>query len=204
MAVAAASPDANVTAEPAFERSERRLERAPCRVPVPAVLEARVVAYVELRTSGGFIGAPGDALRPAGLHRDRVGDHSGSDRQRRRVERLGHGHVLISASGAPEDRLAAEGTDRSERMKILDKPPTTKAGTDRFIGDAWFDLIVRGDPPSRVRASIVRFAPGARNHWHRHAVGQTFHVTDGVGRTQARGGDAARDPGRRHGPHAAR
>ena len=35
----------------------------------------------------------------------------------------------------------------------------------------------------------MRFAPGARNHWHRHAVGQTFHVTDGVGRTQARGGD---------------
>ena len=65
-------------------------------------------------------------------------------------------------------------------MEILDKPPTTKAGTDRFIGDAWFDLIVRGQPPSRVRASIVRFAPGARNHWHRHAVGQTFHVTDGV------------------------
>ena len=74
-------------------------------------------------------------------------------------------------------------------MEILDKPPTTKAGTDRFIGDAWFDLIVRGQPPSRVRASIVRFAPGARNHWHRHAVGQTFHVTDGVGRTQARGGE---------------
>ena len=74
-------------------------------------------------------------------------------------------------------------------MEILDKPPTTKAGSDRFIGDAWMDLIVRGDPPSRIRASIVRFAPGARNHWHRHAVGQTFHVTDGVGRTQARGGD---------------
>src|SRR3954463_6742005 len=74
-------------------------------------------------------------------------------------------------------------------MKILDKVPTTKAGPDRFIGDAWFDLIVRGQPPSRVRASIVRFAPGARNHWHRHAVGQTFHVTDGVGRPQARGGD---------------
>jgi quercetin dioxygenase-like cupin family protein len=74
-------------------------------------------------------------------------------------------------------------------MKILDNPATTKAGTDRFIGDAWFDLIIRGDPPSRVRASVVRFAPGARNHWHRHAVGQVFHVTDGIGRTQARGGD---------------
>ena len=74
-------------------------------------------------------------------------------------------------------------------MEILPKPPTTKAPSERFIGDAWFDQIVRGDPPSRVRASIVRFAPGARNAWHAHAVGQTLHVLDGVGRTQARGGE---------------
>jgi quercetin dioxygenase-like cupin family protein len=73
-------------------------------------------------------------------------------------------------------------------MDILPKRATTKAPSDRFIGDAWFDLIVRGDPPSRVRASIVRFAPGARNAWHVHAVGQTLHVLDGVGRAQARGG----------------
>jgi quercetin dioxygenase-like cupin family protein len=74
-------------------------------------------------------------------------------------------------------------------MRILPAVPTTKPGTDRFTGDAWIDLIVSGEPPSRVRASVVRFAPGTRNHWHRHAVGQTFHVVDGVGRTQARGGD---------------
>jgi len=73
-------------------------------------------------------------------------------------------------------------------VEILPKPPTTKGSADTFTGDAWFDLIVRGEPPSRVRASVVRFAPGARNHWHRHAVGQTFHVIDGLGRTQARGG----------------
>ena len=74
-------------------------------------------------------------------------------------------------------------------MEILPKPPTTKGPPDRFVGDAWFDLIVRGDPPSRVRSSIVRFAPGARNAWHVHAVGQTLHVLDGLGRIQARGGD---------------
>jgi quercetin dioxygenase-like cupin family protein len=73
-------------------------------------------------------------------------------------------------------------------MEILPKPPTTKGTPDRFVGDAWFDLIVRGDPPSRVRASVVRFAPGARNAWHVHAVGQTLHVLDGIGRIQARGG----------------
>ena len=74
-------------------------------------------------------------------------------------------------------------------MDILPKPPTSKGTPDRFIGDVWLDLIVRGDAPSRVRASIVRFAPGARNAWHVHAVGQTLHVLDGVGRIQARGAE---------------
>jgi quercetin dioxygenase-like cupin family protein len=77
-------------------------------------------------------------------------------------------------------------------MELVRKPPTEKAGADRFVGDAWLDVIVRGDEPSRVRVSMVRFAPGARNAWHAHAVGQTVHVTEGVGRMQARGGDLSR------------
>ena len=74
-------------------------------------------------------------------------------------------------------------------MRRLSKPTTEKAGSDRFVGDAWIDTIVRGEPPSRIRASIVRFAPGTRNAWHAHPVGQTLHVLDGLGRIQARGGD---------------
>jgi quercetin dioxygenase-like cupin family protein len=74
-----------------------------------------------------------------------------------------------------------------ELMEIVDKQPTTKGGPDMFVGDAWIDVIVRGEEPSRIRVSIVRFAPGARNAWHAHAMGQTFYVTEGVGRTQSRG-----------------
>ena len=74
-------------------------------------------------------------------------------------------------------------------MEILPRKATVKAGSDRFVGDAWFDVIVRGEEPSRVRVSVVHFAPGARNAWHAHAVGQTVHVTEGVGRIQARGGE---------------
>lgn len=74
-------------------------------------------------------------------------------------------------------------------MRILRPQPTVKAGTDRFTGEAWLDVVVRGEAPSRVRVSVVRFAPGARNAWHAHAVGQIIHVTEGVGRIQARGGD---------------
>ncbi|MFL5645686.1 MAG: cupin domain-containing protein [Chloroflexota bacterium] len=64
---------------------------------------------------------------------------------------------------------------------------TTKAPSERFTGDAWIDIIIEGEEPSRVRAAFVRFAPGARNAWHAHAVGQTVHVTEGVGRIQSRG-----------------
>ena len=74
-------------------------------------------------------------------------------------------------------------------MEILPKQPTQKASADMFTGDAWIDRIVSGEEPSRIRVNVVRFPPGARNAWHRHAVGQTVHVTDGIGRIQSRGGE---------------
>jgi quercetin dioxygenase-like cupin family protein len=74
-------------------------------------------------------------------------------------------------------------------MEMQPKRPTVKAPAETFAGDAWYDVIARGTEPSRVRVNVVRFAPGARNAWHAHAVGQTIHVTEGVGRIQARGGE---------------
>jgi quercetin dioxygenase-like cupin family protein len=73
-----------------------------------------------------------------------------------------------------------------ERVK---QQPTVKAPAEMFTGDAWFDVIAAGQAPSRMRVNVVRFAPGARNAWHTHAVGQTVHVTEGIGRIQSRGGD---------------
>ena len=72
-------------------------------------------------------------------------------------------------------------------MQRLQRQATTRAPASTFTGDAWFDVIVRGEKPSRVRVNVVRFAPGARNAWHAHAVGQTVHVTEGVGLIQSRG-----------------
>ncbi len=74
-------------------------------------------------------------------------------------------------------------------MRKLPKEPTVKAAAETFTGDAWVDSIVRGEEPSRLRVAVVRFAPGARNAWHAHAVGQTVHVTEGVGRIQSHGGE---------------
>jgi quercetin dioxygenase-like cupin family protein len=70
-------------------------------------------------------------------------------------------------------------------MEMLTKPPTTKGPDTMFTGDVWFDVIVRGEPPSRVRTNTVRFSPGARTAWHSHAVGQTLYVTEGIGLVQA-------------------
>jgi quercetin dioxygenase-like cupin family protein len=74
-------------------------------------------------------------------------------------------------------------------MQILPKPQSVKGPEDMFTGDVWLDLIVKGDAPSQVRASTVRFAPGARTAWHTHAVGQTLYVTEGLGLVQSRGGE---------------
>ncbi|HTJ39825.1 MAG TPA: cupin domain-containing protein [Dactylosporangium sp.] len=74
-------------------------------------------------------------------------------------------------------------------MEFLDKEPTVKAPAETFTGDAWFDVVHRGTGESRMRVNVVRFAPGARNAWHRHALGQTVHVTEGRGLIQAHGGE---------------
>ena len=57
-----------------------------------------------------------------------------------------------------------------------------------FAGDVWYEVIAAGEAPSRLRVNLVRFAPGAHTAWHRHANGQTLHVTDGVGLVGTRDG----------------
>jgi quercetin dioxygenase-like cupin family protein len=74
-------------------------------------------------------------------------------------------------------------------VELLPKQPTTKGPAGMFTGDVWFDVIAKGEEPSRMRVNTVRFSPGARTAWHAHAVGQTLHVTEGLGRVQARGGE---------------
>jgi quercetin dioxygenase-like cupin family protein len=74
-------------------------------------------------------------------------------------------------------------------MEIQAKQPTKRVGPPSFQGDIWADYLVKTEAPSRVRLASVHFSPGARTAWHRHALGQTLYVTEGVGYVQARGGD---------------
>ncbi|MGU3646836.1 cupin domain-containing protein [Microbacterium sp. C23T] len=64
---------------------------------------------------------------------------------------------------------------------------TVKGPAEWFSGDVYFNAYYRGEEPSRTRLNLVRFTPGAHTAWHRHAVGQTLHVTEGVGWVQTRG-----------------
>ena len=65
--------------------------------------------------------------------------------------------------------------------------PTTYGPQAYFMGHVTQELINSAPQPARIRALIVTFAPGARTAWHTHPLGQTLHVTSGVGRYQTWG-----------------
>ena len=71
-------------------------------------------------------------------------------------------------------------------MELKPVTPTAKGPASTFTGDVYVNPIYRGEEPSRMIVSLVRFTPGARTNWHSHAVGQTLHVTDSIGLVQTR------------------
>jgi quercetin dioxygenase-like cupin family protein len=70
--------------------------------------------------------------------------------------------------------------------------PTVKTPASNFTGDVYLTPIYSGQGPSRMTVGLVRFTPGARTNWHSHAVGQTLHVTEGVGLVGIRDGQVVR------------
>jgi quercetin dioxygenase-like cupin family protein len=63
------------------------------------------------------------------------------------------------------------------------------AGTETFSGEVWMGTNFAADGPGTMNSAEVRFAPGARTHWHSHPDGQVLIVTEGRGRTQLVGGE---------------
>jgi len=59
---------------------------------------------------------------------------------------------------------------------------TKQGAASTFTGTVFQDEVVVGVTPSRMRASVVSFTPGARTAWHTHPVGQTLYCLSGVGR----------------------
>lgn len=56
----------------------------------------------------------------------------------------------------------------------------------RIEGVAGAHEVHRSADPFALVVNIVRFEPGARNHWHSHSGGQLLHVVDGQGWVQVR------------------
>ena len=56
-----------------------------------------------------------------------------------------------------------------------------------FTGTVFADEVLVGVAPSRMRATLVSFTPGARTAWHTHPVGQTLYCMSGAGRVQKAG-----------------
>jgi quercetin dioxygenase-like cupin family protein len=77
-------------------------------------------------------------------------------------------------------------------MELSTTRPTAKAPAQAFTGDVYVTPIYSGAEPSRMTVALVRFTPGARTNWHSHAVGQTLHVTEGVGLVGTRDGSVLR------------
>ena len=65
-------------------------------------------------------------------------------------------------------------------MEIFHRPPTAKGPAATFTGDVWVDGVYAGASSEQARLSVVRFAPGARSHWHSHRLGQVLHILDGT------------------------
>jgi quercetin dioxygenase-like cupin family protein len=67
---------------------------------------------------------------------------------------------------------------------------TTPGPADWFTGAVYIDAVAAASDRSRLQASRVHFAPGARTAWHTHPNGQTIYVLEGIGLAQRRGGEA--------------
>ncbi|MGE8078777.1 cupin domain-containing protein [Peribacillus loiseleuriae] len=56
-----------------------------------------------------------------------------------------------------------------------------------FIGDAYLQMVFTDPAPLNTSIGNVTFAPGARNNWHAHKIGQVLLVTGGEGWYQEEG-----------------
>lgn len=74
-------------------------------------------------------------------------------------------------------------------MKIIPagSVATKIAPESYFTGRVLQTPIIEAEAPARLRTFLVSFEPGARTAWHTHPLGQTLHVTSGVGRVQSWG-----------------
>ena len=95
--------------------------------------------------------------------------------------------LLLAALAASSAEAQAEGRKTMEVTRKADLK-TVDGPSEYFTGKVTISGQFQREAPSRVGGAIVRFEPGARTAWHKHPLGQTLIVTQGVGLTQVEGG----------------
>ena len=69
-----------------------------------------------------------------------------------------------------------------KRVMRAAERPTRLASSEQFAGTVLADIVMVGEMPSRMRATVYTFNPGGRTAWHSHPVGQTLYCLSGIGR----------------------
>ncbi len=82
-----------------------------------------------------------------------------------------------SAFNLAKDIFAAE--NPAECSTVF--PKGDLISSDNFIGDAYLQMLVMPTDGNGTAIANVTFAPGARNNWHSHEIGQFLLVTGGKG-----------------------
>lgn len=89
--------------------------------------------------------------------------------------------------------MVACNNKKTETMEQI-KEPVLGLGepiSDNFSGEAWLRML-SAQPEYDCSIYNVTFAPGTRNYWHKHSVGQILLCTEGIGYYQERGKTAQR------------
>jgi quercetin dioxygenase-like cupin family protein len=103
---------------------------------------------------------------------------------------LSLGALAIVSIGLATNASAQEPKNQGRAMQVDRKADlkTVEGPAEWFTGKVTITGQFQRPEPSRVGGATVRFEPGARTAWHKHPLGQTLIVTEGVGLTQVEGG----------------
>ena len=108
------------------------------------------------------------------------------------TERQRDSHIRVGKHNGLADPQIAEVLAMAAPLKRRDVfPKGEKIDSSTFNGEAWLAPLI-DNTDADLAASNVTFAPGVRNNWHTHSVGQILLCTSGIGYYQERGKAARR------------
>lgn len=107
------------------------------------------------------------------------------------AEPQGSTETTKAQSTAINKDMVGANTEGNKPMEIMRKTEmeAVEGPAEFFTGKATITGQFGRANPSRLTGALVRFEPGARSAWHKHPLGQTLIVTEGIGWTQIEGGE---------------